>query len=81
MIKAIVLKDCINGVVAMNRIDGAFDVGIELDNCEGINTYGNDINIFSPVRNVTKRSFGRKVGRNEKCPCHSGLKFKKCCGG
>lgn len=22
----------------------------------------------------------RKVGRNEKCPCGSGLKFKKCCG-
>ena len=23
---------------------------------------------------------GRKVGRNEPCPCDSGLKFKKCCG-
>jgi hypothetical protein len=22
----------------------------------------------------------RKVGRNEPCPCHSGLKFKRCCG-
>ena len=22
----------------------------------------------------------RKVGRNEKCPCGSGLKYKKCCG-
>jgi len=22
---------------------------------------------------------GRKVGRNEKCPCGSGLKYKKCC--
>jgi len=21
-----------------------------------------------------------KVGRNEPCPCGSGLKFKKCCG-
>lgn len=21
-----------------------------------------------------------KIGRNEKCPCGSGLKFKKCCG-
>lgn len=20
-----------------------------------------------------------KIGRNEQCPCHSGLKFKKCC--
>ena len=24
---------------------------------------------------------GRKVGRNEKCPCGSGKKFKRCCGG
>lgn len=23
---------------------------------------------------------GRKVGRNEPCPCGSGRKFKKCCG-
>jgi tetratricopeptide (TPR) repeat protein len=23
---------------------------------------------------------GRKVGRNERCPCGSGKKFKKCCG-
>ena len=26
------------------------------------------------------RSFGRKVGRNEPCPCGSGKKYKKCCG-
>lgn len=23
---------------------------------------------------------GPKIGRNEKCPCGSGLKFKRCCG-
>ena len=22
----------------------------------------------------------QKVGRNEKCPCHSGKKYKHCCG-
>jgi hypothetical protein len=27
-----------------------------------------------PVRNATK------IGRNDLCPCNSGLKFKKCCG-
>jgi uncharacterized protein YecA (UPF0149 family) len=27
-----------------------------------------------------RRVFGRKVGRNEKCPCDSGLKFKHCHG-
>jgi len=25
-------------------------------------------------------SFGKKIGRNEDCPCGSGLKYKKCCG-
>ena len=25
--------------------------------------------------------FSRKVGRNEPCPCGSGKKYKKCCGG
>jgi hypothetical protein len=23
---------------------------------------------------------GRKIGRNERCPCGSGVKYKKCCG-
>lgn len=23
---------------------------------------------------------GKKIGRNEKCPCGSGFKYKKCCG-
>ena len=26
------------------------------------------------------RAFGRKVGRNEPCPCGSGRKYKRCCG-
>ena len=25
-------------------------------------------------------AFGRKVGRNEPCPCRSGRKYKRCCG-
>lgn len=29
---------------------------------------------------IAKRSSGPKVGRNERCPCGSGQKFKKCCG-
>jgi len=29
---------------------------------------------------VTIRNKSPKVGRNEKCPCGSGLKYKKCCG-
>jgi len=32
-----------------------------------------------PVQQTVKRK-GRKVGRNEPCPCGSGKKYKKCCG-
>ncbi len=33
------------------------------------------------ARPETYRREGRKVGRNEPCPCGTGKKFKKCCGG
>ena len=29
---------------------------------------------------VAPRRVGKKVGRNEPCPCGSGKKYKKCCG-
>jgi preprotein translocase subunit SecA len=29
---------------------------------------------------VEQRKIGRKVGRNDPCPCGSGKKYKKCCG-
>lgn len=34
-----------------------------------------DINPKSPPRHVVK------IGRNDPCPCGSGRKYKKCCGG
>jgi preprotein translocase subunit SecA len=33
-----------------------------------------------PPRAVTIRREGKKVGRNDPCPCGSGKKYKKCCG-
>lgn len=33
----------------------------------------------SLIQNVTRDSSGKKVGRNDLCPCDSGRKFKKCC--
>lgn len=33
----------------------------------------------SQMRGTYRRPF-RKIGRNELCPCHSGLKHKRCCG-
>ncbi len=36
----------------------------------------------SPTSDSAKKpvSTGKKVGRNDPCPCGSGLKYKKCCG-
>ena len=32
-------------------------------------------------RQFDRATQGRKVGRNEKCPCGNGKKYKKCHGG
>lgn len=34
----------------------------------------------APVATRRPQPFGRKVGRNEPCPCGSGKKYKRCCG-
>lgn len=34
--------------------------------------------LASRLRKPTR--FGKKIGRNEPCPCRSGKKYKKCCG-
>jgi preprotein translocase subunit SecA len=34
-----------------------------------------------PARGKTVKRDGKKVGRNDPCPCGSGKKYKKCCGG
>ncbi len=36
---------------------------------------------FEPARLMEPHRAPPKVGRNEPCPCGSGKKFKKCCGG
>lgn len=32
------------------------------------------------TKKVPEKTAGNKVGRNDPCPCGSGLKYKKCCG-
>ncbi|WP_369523736.1 SEC-C metal-binding domain-containing protein [Novacetimonas hansenii] len=34
---------------------------------------------LNPVRKRLAGAPARKVGRNDPCPCGSGLKYKKCC--
>lgn len=36
--------------------------------------------LFGGKNNGTPMKLGKKVGRNEFCPCGSGIKYKKCCG-
>ena len=39
--------------------------------------------ILKPARSTTKHTSyraGHKIGPNERCPCGSGLKYKRCCG-
>jgi len=39
-----------------------------------------DMPIPKPVRNVPEYARKKDQGRNEKCNCGSGKKYKKCCG-
>jgi preprotein translocase subunit SecA len=41
---------------------------------------GQAVRIGGAATATTPRPGGRKVGRNEPCPCGSGRKYKKCCG-
>nr|MDO8112522.1 SEC-C metal-binding domain-containing protein [Candidatus Sigynarchaeota archaeon] len=49
-------------------------------------TVGDEDDAIYPVIHIRKPSStkgqvpGRKIGRNEPCPCGSGLKYKRCCG-
>ena len=36
--------------------------------------------IKSSPQNIAVNSEGKKIGRNDPCPCGSGKKYKKCCG-
>ena len=39
----------------------------------------NGMRILDRAQELTIRRTERKIGRNEKCPCGSGRKYKKCC--
>ena len=39
-----------------------------------------ELNRYRAARLEQHRATGVKLGRNDPCPCNSGLKFKRCCG-
>ena len=41
----------------------------------------NGMRILDRAQELTIRRDKPKIGRNEKCPCGSGKKYKKCCIG
>ena len=57
-----------------NGNDWEVIVGVEPDEPEDIADVEKFLNAPTPLRKPVK------VGRNDPCPCGSGLKYKKCCG-
>ena len=53
-------------------------VGIEPDKSEDISDIEKLLNPDMVNSNIIRKT-EPKVGRNEPCPCGSGLKYKKCC--
>lgn len=66
-------KNCIGSEYRNNTIKGNFNTGIEAINADGVSVEANHIDIKDP-------KLPKKMGRNEKCYCGSGLKFKRCHG-
>ena len=56
--------------------DGVIAIAVqhEINHFNGITIFDRKIDDISPVQRQAE-----KIGRNDKCPCGSGKKFKKCC--
>jgi SWIM/SEC-C metal-binding protein len=51
-----------------------YTIGVEPDEQEDITALERLLNPPKPIKAE------KKIGRNERCPCGSGLKYKNCCG-
>jgi uncharacterized protein YecA (UPF0149 family) len=49
-------------------------------NEQPINDLSKTKEIVNQIQHNIAKAMIAKVGRNEKCPCGSNKKFKKCCG-
>ncbi|EKT4479065.1 SEC-C domain-containing protein [Pseudomonas putida] len=70
------LTDCKNGVIRNVKVSGDVPTAVLLQNTSNCRIEGLTTN-----QNAGPRTFKQKVGRNEACPCGSGEKYKRCCGG
>lgn len=51
---------------------------IEINNVIN-NIYHNSQTLSEPTNTITPKYKKKKTGRNDPCPCGSGIKYKKCC--
>ena len=65
-----------NGFPSTQREVNAFEQRQEANMRILLQDMMGDLNISLP----RKKREGPKVGRNDKCPCSSGRKYKSCCG-
>ena len=64
----------------MNMVDAKADWLYELPQWEEIFDAETKRRLFLQQKKSGTVITGKKVGRNDPCPCGSGLKYKKCCG-
>ena len=69
--KTITVENEINGTVTYEGFESIV-VQHEIDHMDGV---------LMTDRKMQPVKFEKKIGRNDKCPCGSGKKYKKCCGG
>jgi uncharacterized protein YchJ len=86
-IGGLTMEGCtINGSTIGIKVNsnGTVEVGVHLPHTkfevENLDSPANLQAIKNVGQLTTKRPKVAKVGRNEKCPCGSGLKYKNCCG-
>ena len=66
------MVDCHNNTIDFQSF--GFDIGIDMKDCR------HNVFVGETVLD-TRQSQKKKVGRNSRCPCGSGIKFKHCCHG
>ncbi|PNY37940.1 DUF1186 domain-containing protein [Rhodopirellula sp. MGV] len=72
--------DGVDGLEDFEDCEDDYDVFGEIGSDFGDELEGGDSMDTIHVNDTTIRNSGEKVGRNDKCPCMSGKKYKKCCG-
>lgn len=63
-----------------NMVGAKADWLYELEEWEPLLSIDRRKEIYKEQKNSSTIVKGRKTGRNDPCPCGSGMKYKKCCG-